>query len=103
MPNLGCSVEECEHNQNCLCSLNSIQVGGQQANTSKETCCESFAENSGGFKNAVSNAEPQTSIGCNATNCTYNESKSCCAECVEVNGASACNCDDTVCQTFKPQ
>ena len=42
MPELKCTVQTCMHNQDFLCRLDSIQVGGSQAKASKETCCDSF-------------------------------------------------------------
>lgn len=44
MPELKCTVQTCMHNQDFLCRLDSIQVGGSQAKASKETCCDSFEE-----------------------------------------------------------
>lgn len=37
-----CKATECIHNENCNCSLSSINVSGSRANIYTETCCESF-------------------------------------------------------------
>ena len=42
MPELKCTVQTCVHNQQFLCDLDKIQVGGQNAKNPQETCCDSF-------------------------------------------------------------
>lgn len=103
MTKLGCGVETCQHNQEHLCCIGAIQVGGTDANTSPETCCESFVEKQSSFTNYVGSPELDTNIGCHATNCTYNEDGCCSAEAIEVAGQSACNCHETECKTFKEE
>lgn len=39
---LVCHVKSCEHNDNSLCNLESIEVGGQNASIYTETNCNSF-------------------------------------------------------------
>ena len=39
---LVCKVSSCEHNENCLCTLSSIQVNGSEANLYTETNCGRF-------------------------------------------------------------
>jgi len=57
MPELKCTVQTCMHNQDFLCRLDSIQVGGSQAKASKETCCDSFEERkTQGMENSYTNA-----------------------------------------------
>ncbi len=43
MPELKCTVQTCVHNQQFLCDLDKIQVGGQNAKNPQETCCDSFS------------------------------------------------------------
>ena len=44
MPELKCTVQTCVHNQQFLCNLDKIEVGGNKAKRSEETCCDSFQE-----------------------------------------------------------
>lgn len=37
-----CKATECTHNENCNCTLSSINVSGSHANIYTETCCESY-------------------------------------------------------------
>lgn len=39
---LVCYVNTCKHNENCLCNLENIQVGGASAEIYAETICKSF-------------------------------------------------------------
>ena len=58
MPELKCTVQTCMHNQDFLCRLDSIQVGGSQAKASKETCCDSFEERkTQGMENSYTHME----------------------------------------------
>ena len=47
MPELKCTVQTCVHNQQFLCNLDKIEVGGNKAKRSEETCCDSFQERKG--------------------------------------------------------
>ena len=58
MPALSCSAMTCVYNQNELCSKGDIRVGGSEAKSSMETCCESFKERGEG---TMSNS---TGCGC---------------------------------------
>ena len=42
MPALRCSAMTCVYNDGELCSKGDIKVGGSNAMTADETCCESF-------------------------------------------------------------
>ena len=48
MPELKCTVQTCVHNQQYLCALDKIQVGGENAKHPQETCCDSFQERKDG-------------------------------------------------------
>ena len=48
MPELKCTVQNCMHNQNYYCNLDSIRVGGDQAKNASDTCCDSFEERKSG-------------------------------------------------------
>lgn len=108
MNKLKCQVETCRHNENELCALSHIQVDGPVAEESRETCCSSYAERTGGARNAVeygSSVSEDTDIHCSAEHCTFNENKKCHAECVCVGCccASPTVMSQTECCTFQPR
>ena len=47
MAELKCGVENCCYNEECCCCKGDIMVGGQHADTSRDTCCESFSQRKG--------------------------------------------------------
>ena len=78
MPELRCTVQTCLHNKDFYCDLDGIRVGGNQAKSSEETCCDSFEERKGdSYSNVTGNASPTSSIDCKATDCQYNDNCSC--------------------------
>jgi len=103
MTNLSCSVTNCAHNKDDLCSLNDIKVGGHQANVKEETCCSSFEDREDSVQNMSdsSQAEPETEIECDARECVYNEDKECTASEIHVSGDGASECEETECHTFR--
>lgn len=103
MTRLKCSVKNCTHNDDCLCAENNITVGGQSADKPKETCCESFQERSGRMTNAVEHGTPETSVGCHARNCRFNEDCKCQADEIGIAGSNACCCAETECASFDCQ
>lgn len=109
MNKLKCSVETCRHNHNDLCSLQKIQVDGPAAMESRETCCGSYAERTKSAKNesvcGCASASERTDIHCSAEHCTYNESKKCRAELVNVGCCCSdpCVVSETECCTFMPR
>lgn len=103
MPDLRCTVQTCVHNQKFLCDLDSIEVGGRDARTTSETCCDSFQERTGdSYSNSsmTGQASDLTKIDCKATECMYNEHYACHAGKISVEGSNACDCDGTECATF---
>lgn len=104
MPKLRCSAESCIHNNSQCCCRGEIEVAGQGAGTSDETCCANFYDDLGRAKNAVAQ-EPTVNmdVQCEATNCTYNNACKCNADSIDVSGYGACKCDETCCSSFKPQ
>lgn len=101
MPELKCTVQTCVHNKQFLCDLDAIQVGGSQAKSAQETCCDSFVERKGdSYSNVTGTASPTSEIDCKATECRYNEKCECHAGKISVEGSSACECDETECATF---
>lgn len=110
MPELKCTVQTCVHNKQFLCDLDKIQVGGNQAKTARETCCDSFQERKGdsvsnSYTNSYSDVTGKASdcscIDCKATECMYNDNCECHAGKISVEGSNACHCEGTECATFK--
>ena len=106
MPELKCTVQTCVHNDQFLCRLDKIQVGGNNAKNPQETCCDSFEERKGSAQNSYGNSAGQTasacsSVDCQATQCRYNDNCQCHAGKISVEGSNACQCGQTECATFK--
>lgn len=102
MPELKCTVQTCVHNNQFLCELDKIQVGGDTAKTAGETCCDSFQERKGeSYSNSVSAVSDCSDVDCRATGCMYNENCQCHAGKISVEGSDACQASGTVCATFK--
>lgn len=111
MPELKCTVQTCIHNHQFLCDKDKIEVGGSDAKTSRETCCDSFQERKAdSYQNAYGNsvsgsditgsASEMTGIYCRAEECVYNHNKDCHAGRISVEGSNACQCEGTECATF---
>lgn len=111
MPQLRCTVQTCVHNKQMLCDLDTIQVGGGQARSSKETCCDSFQERALGpamarTSNSVgdiaeNSASSLTDIDCKAVECMYNDNCKCHAGRISVEGSEAKEAESTECATFE--
>lgn len=105
MPELKCTVQTCVHNKQFLCDLDTIEVGGSDAKTARETCCDSFQERKDGtYTNVVEGtASDLTQIDCKAVECMYNKECKCHAGKISVEGSNACQCEGTECATFSCQ
>lgn len=102
MPELKCTVQTCVHNNQYLCSLDSIKVGGENAKDPQETCCDSFQERKdGSYMNTMKAASDCASVDCKASQCMYNEDCRCNAGKISVEGGSAKDSSGTECATFK--
>ena len=102
MPELKCTVQTCVHNNDFLCNLDRIQVGGESARNPQETCCDSFKERKeGSYSNSLEMASDCACVDCKATECMYNESCKCHAVKISVEGGDAKNSSGTECATFK--
>ncbi len=102
MAELKCGVENCFYNKDCCCSKGDIMIGGKHAGTSKDTCCESFAEKKGdSYTSALNHPSKTISIDCEATKCMYNSNYKCYAEHVDIKGCGTSGCKGTECATFK--
>lgn len=101
MPLLVCSAMTCIYNKGECCSKGDIMVGGKNAETSSETCCESFVPRSeNGATSSLGAPCDRIQVDCKACQCQYNEHEKCCASKIDINGASAKDSDQTACGTF---
>lgn len=97
MPNLTCTVTKCGHNEDKMCTLNSIDVSG--GGSKENTCCNNFTH-SESFKNASNSASPATHIYCQAKDCKYNDECVCMAEKIDITPANNGSCEDSKCNTY---
>ena len=74
MPELKCTVQTCVHNNQFLCDLEKIQVGGDSAKTAQETCCDSFQERKEG--SYMNYSGQQMASDCASVDCMRAESVS---------------------------
>ena len=82
MPELKCTVQTCVHNKQFLCDLDAIQVGGDQAKTARETCCDSFQERKANGTSNSSLSSYSNSSNSNSYSSTYSNGYS------DINGSS---------------
>lgn len=102
MAELNCSVENCAYNDQSCCCKGDICVGGENADRSDATCCESFREKrADAYTSALEHPSRTISIDCEATRCVFNEDYKCKAEHVDIRGCGACDCGETACSTFR--
>ena len=101
MAELKCKAEHCTYNKDRYCSKGDIMVGGDEAEKSQETCCESFQERrADSMKDSVGTPSADIMVDCQASNCTYNENLKCTAGKIDISGVGASSCDETECSTF---
>ncbi|MCH5250752.1 MAG: DUF1540 domain-containing protein [Lachnospiraceae bacterium] len=99
---LKCGVENCCYNEEACCCKGDIMVGGQHADTSRDTCCESFSQRKDdSYTSSLNHPSLTISIDCEAINCMYNSNYRCHAEHVDIKGSGAANCKETECSTFR--
>ena len=103
MTKLDCNVVSCSYNENKLCKLDTIKVGGKEAKKPSETVCESFYPRG---TNTMTNmdgkgASKETNVACNAVTCMYNDNKKCTATNIQIAGVKAVSSGETECGTFQ--
>ncbi len=104
MPKLRCSAQSCMHNNSECCCRGEIEVAGESAGHSEDTCCSNFYQDTGSTRDAVGQEPTEfMDVQCQAQNCTHNENCKCEADYIDVSGYGACECDETCCSSFKPQ
>jgi len=90
------------HNQEYLCDLEGIHVGGSDATSARQTSCDSFEERrEDHHSNRWGTASDISQINCQATDCKYNEDYDCHAGKISVEGGNAHQAESTECATFE--
>lgn len=102
MPELKCTVNNCYYNKRENCCKGTIEVGGKEAKSTDDTCCDSFVVRE---RDSYTNAEEQPckmiQVECQATKCTYNDDCACQAEDIGISGRNANDCGATECASFR--
>ncbi len=104
MAELKCSVENCTYNQGYFCCKGDIMVAGRHADTTEDTCCESFApqrEERDAYTSSLDHPSRIISIDCEAVKCVYNSNYKCIAGHVDISGNGAGESKETACETFR--
>lgn len=102
MAELVCGAVNCTYNNDKYCCKGDIMVGGKHAQSSENTCCESFHKSNGeSYSNATSHPSKTISIDCEAVKCIYNADYRCQAAHVDIKGSNADKAMETLCATFK--
>lgn len=101
MPKLRCCVRNCSYNKEDYCSLNYIEIDGNQATNDAGTCCTYFDSSAYAASNMHHDIQPEVSIKCSAAGCIHNRDAHCGAQAVNIAGATtANNSHDTKCANF---
>lgn len=102
MTRLDCTVTGCLYNKEQCCCKDNIQVEGDHARHSRDTCCVSFRDRErDGVGNSVDYPTKDTDVSCKAVECTFNENCHCQAKHIGISGGNACECGQTECATFR--
>lgn len=101
-----CGVTDCAHYNENRCVANHITIGGENATTADATRCETFV-NSGNMVNSCgcSAKGGETTIHCEAKECTHNRDCHCMLSGIDVAcSCASCDCgstEQTFCSSFK--
>lgn len=101
MTKLDCTVTGCLYNQERCCCRDEIQVEGDHARHSRDTCCRSFRERGEGAKSLADYPTKETKVACMALECTFNEDCRCQAKHIGIAGGAAYDCKGTECTAFR--
>lgn len=101
MTNLDCTVTNCVYNDEKCCCKGDIEVKGESARKTEETCCGSFVERKvGQEKSAAGQPTKGIDVSCEACKCEFNEDYKCSAKHIGIAGKNACSCSETECASF---
>ncbi len=103
MPLLDCNVKHCYYNKENHSCLENIEIAGSEARVSDETACNSFrCASEGSSSNCHCDSGPESSlkVGCQAVDCTFNDSCTCGAKHISISGHNAKESEKTQCSSF---
>lgn len=105
MNKINCDVNNCSHNKSGVCFSNRVDIGGQGATNSYDTCCGSFLDRkhySTLTNNTNSNGSCDALI-CKAFTCKYNENTICTLPSINVSKVNntAVLYSETFCDSFE--
>jgi len=104
MAELKCGACNCTYNQDRYCCKGDIMVAGRHADTTEDTCCDSFArrrEEKDVYTSSLEHKSRIISIDCEAVKCAYNSNYKCIATHVDIVGRGANDSKATACDTFR--
>lgn len=99
MTHIKCTAKTCAFNCETSCALGDIHVGGDDACSCCETCCDSFTPSNASMGIAKNSCD-KTMIECDVETCAHNSDGECCAENISISGKHPKNNCDTQCDTF---
>ena len=103
---IDCSVYDCTYNSDGLCAADEIRVGGDTAQTSDDTECDTFTQDDSMTNSVSQNGADGSIIYCEAENCLYYENNKCDLSSIEVEhcnsaGETCTSAKDTCCDSFQ--
>lgn len=104
MTRLKCNAINCASNKDNCCCQPAIKVQGKSAVEQDSTRCQSFVEKGEGeISNSTCFCEPncECEVKCTACHCVHNDDGTCKADCVCIDGVSACERSETKCGSFE--
>ena len=105
MNKINCDINNCSHNKSGICYSNRVDIGGQGATSSYNTCCGSFLDEKlyGTLTNNTNDNGPCNSLICKVSNCSYNENTLCTLSSINVTSKNqqANIYSETYCHSFE--
>lgn len=73
MPKINCSVDSCFYNQEAICGAHILNIGGQNAHITENTCCQTYKAGSAHNNTTLSqsNRGDTDLIFCEVNTCSY--------------------------------
>ena len=98
-----CNVSDCIHFDNNYCTSGEITIGGCDASTCEQTCCDTFTKSNVAINAIVpSDDAASTVIQCDVIGCLHNENCNCMLDGIDVDscdGAGHADISDQTCCT----
>lgn len=105
MAKINCAVHDCSHNKSGTCYANSVDIVGNSAQTSSDTCCGAFLSklHYSELTNNVLSSGSCDSLKCTVETCAFQDNKLCTLDNIQVSGENAEYHTQTACVSFKPK